>query len=63
MTHTTTEFCPTSTRRPRAVVDAEGFCQEHGWDCDDFSEFTNSEDDTDESGSGSADTDEKGEQP
>jgi len=29
------ELCPNSTQMPRATVDADGWCSEHGWDCDD----------------------------
>ena len=28
--------CPVSAQIPPAVVDKDGFCSEHGWDCDDF---------------------------
>lgn len=28
--------CPVSAQTPPAVVDKDGFCSEHGWDCDDF---------------------------
>lgn len=30
------QLCPVSTWTPRATVDDEGWCQEHGWECDDF---------------------------
>ena len=38
--HTRTDLpnndCPVSAQIPTAVVDEDGFCSEHGWDCDDF---------------------------
>lgn len=43
MKHATSGYCPSSIRRPRPAVDADGFCQEHGWDCGDFREFALSE--------------------
>lgn len=29
------ENCPVSEQTPPAQVDEDGFCSEHGWDCDD----------------------------
>lgn len=37
--------CPNSTQTPPAVVDDDGFCTEHGWDCDDFTGFLDEETD------------------
>jgi hypothetical protein len=35
MTHNPSN-CPVSTKTPPAQVDDDGFCSEHGWECDDF---------------------------
>lgn len=32
----TFDLCPTSRQTPQATVDEQGWCTEHGWDCDDF---------------------------
>lgn len=32
----TIETCPCSRQTPPAVVDDDGWCYEHGWDCEDF---------------------------
>lgn len=29
------ENCPVSSQTPPATVDDDGYCTEHGWDCDD----------------------------
>lgn len=35
MSRKTTENCPISEQTPPAQVDEDGWCDEHGWDCDD----------------------------
>ncbi|MDN6374263.1 MAG: hypothetical protein L0K12_15280 [Brevibacterium aurantiacum] len=39
-----TENCPNSTVIPPAVVNDDGFCTEHGWDCDDFAAYLDEND-------------------
>lgn len=37
------ELCPVSSLMPRATVDGDGWCSEHGWDCDDFQLYLDDE--------------------
>lgn len=40
------QTCPNSAQTPPAVVDDDGFCSQHGWDCGDFDLFLDSADDS-----------------
>lgn len=33
------QTCPNSSQIPPAVVDDDGFCTQHGWDCGDYDLF------------------------
>lgn len=39
MSRKTTENCPISEQTPPAQIDEDGWCDEHGWDCDDAERF------------------------
>ena len=41
MPRKTIENCPISEQTPPAQIDEDGFCSEHGWECDDFQSYLN----------------------